>query len=1335
MRSLFISLFFFISVLANAQNKQSSFVYEYFSTKEGLSHNYVSKVVSDSLNIKWIATENGITKFDGVNFSYIRPNNKYKGLANENVETLFVDSKNNLWIGTKSGGLSKLAINTHQLESYNHVLSNDNKTSFRIKAIEEDDNGNIWVATNNHGIFVIDVILEKTIKNIKASGTRFIKKDSNGNIWFGQNFHLKRYNTHTKKTKKFFIGEFPSSFIEDKKRNCFWVGSINLKDEHHIIKYDCKTETLSKTYTNIPSNFTSSLYIDKLDNLWIGTWGNGLYRSDATVSNFEKLNLVYPPDSKKKVDYEIILDIHKDKNDVIWISSDFGGVVKLTESKGFHNIDAVVKNKALLKGMNFQTLYKDSTEIFLGTLRNGMFYGPNFSNLKQFSSFKKNKIYAIGKHLKTLLISDNNNLLFLDKNKHIIHNIKISQATCFFSYDENTLWVGTQQNGIKILDISNIKNPKLVKHYRTKNKEFSLENNRINSIVKDTNENIWLGTYNGLHLFNKATQQFTPYKQIKGGTIPNIVNTIFTDENFIWLGTPNGLYKLSFQENSLAILDIYNTKENGLENDFICGIKADNDGYLWLSTSTTIIRFDQYNDSFVNYGKQDGIYTSLFNNRTLFSSPDNNTLYAGGTNNLTYFNPETIANDDSIDQLHFLSLKVDNKKVTSFDEIHGKTILTQDFNYTTAFSLSHKEKSFSVSFGTTDFSKNSYLHYRYKLVGYEEEWNYLENQNDINFIGLPAGKYNLQVAASRDYQNWSTPISMKINIDYAPWLSPLAYFGYFLLFILVFGSFSFVLMKQFRLKDRMEKEQELSEAKFTFFTNISHEFRTPLTLILSPLKELIKTNNFEAGLTEKLVTMEKNADRLLNLITQLLDFRKADHGLLELSASQGNFVNFSNEVFLYFKEQARTKEIKYTFISKKSDIQFPFDRNKMEIVLCNLISNALKYTSAGDSIHLEISSDNDFCNIRLKDTGIGMNKEVTTKIFDRFYQIKSTNTSNILGSGIGLSFTKKIIELHSGTIEVTSKINHGTEFIIQIPLVPNTKFNKDLASTNTEKIDNYESIENEHYSNLEVTTKENTLLIVDDNDDIRNYLNQLLKTDYTIITAKDGVEAIETASKEIPDLILCDIMMPRKDGLAVCKELKSQKNTSHIPIILLTARSSNMYEIQGLETGADDFITKPFDPQVIKARISSALQNRSKIREYFLNKVRFEPSVDEHNTTDPESIFIEEAIRLVEDNLENENFDLKTMMDTLHMSQSSLYRKIKSLTGLSLTRFIRSIRLKKAAELILNGNEKLSTVALTVGFNDYTYFRKSFIKQFGCLPSEYKTKKTTSNSSNQNEKS
>jgi CheY-like chemotaxis protein/AraC-like DNA-binding protein len=461
----------------------------------------------------------------------------------------------------------------------------------------------------------------------------------------------------------------------------------------------------------------------------------------------------------------------------------------------------------------------------------------------------------------------------------------------------------------------------------------------------------------------------------------------------------------------------------------------------------------------------------------------------------------------------------------------------------------------------------------------------------------------------------------------------------------------------------------------------------------------------------------------LNLINELLDFRKADHGLLKIKVAYGNFKNFSHEIFLLFNELAKSKNIEYEFICNEDEINLPFDRNKIEIVISNLISNALKFTPSGGKITVMVSSANGYCNCSVRDTGIGIPVKDVDKIFDEFYMVKSKLKNQTPGTGIGLFLSKKIIELHHGSINVLSDYGDGSEFIFSISMDANNYREVDLNFKKSEDLSVYHLENNTNsINNVSIESRE-TILVIDDNKDIRTYLNSLLSDNYEIIEAENGEVGLKLALSKIPDLIISDIMMPVMDGIELCSKLKKELSTSHIPIILLTARNSTLFEVSGFESGADDYITKPFKANILKARVTSLLDNRNNTRKHLLNKVRFEPVIDPNSNDDVEIGFIEKAIVLVEENIQNPNFGIDKMTDYFCMSQSTLYRKIKSLTGLSLTAFIRSVRLKKAAYLISTTDTKLTYVCYEVGFNDYKYFRTSFKQQFGCLPSKYKSSK------------
>ena len=1309
-----------------AQENNTNYIIDFITTREGLSHNYVSSIVSDNLNMKWIGTENGITKYNGYDFEYIKPSEEFKELLNENIEVLFLDKESNLWIGTKSGGLSYLDIKKNQVKNYNHLIDLVNEGDMRITALSQDKDGNIWAGTWKGGVFVIDFKNDKLLKHYPSNQPIYsIEQDFNNNMWFSDGIRLNHYNFLDETLSASNIKSPITDILSDSGRKKIWIATSGYNTKLYSFNYE--TNAIDSIETGVKSNFSKKLSLDNYNRLWIGTWGKGVYRSNETLSHFDKIELVSSNSEKISGNYNIILDIHQDKNNVTWLATAHGGLVKLLEGNGFLNADEHILNTSLKNYLNCTSIYKNDDAIFVGTFT-GLYYGKDFSTLSKVEKVGNEKINVIYEKNQKLYIGSANGFSIYDlATKKVVFKSRRTRKVTSFFIDNDRVFIGTQQDGLAIVALENIYDEENYTFFSDNfDNEQKLESSRITGIKKDLQGNIWVSSYNGLHLFDKEGNSFLHQSKFLKGNLPSvIINSFYIQGKYLWLATPNGLLKLNYSNSELTIEKTI-TKKDGLNSDFICALTFDDASNIWLSTHTEIVKYNDLNNSIISYGETNGIESTSFNNNSYFNY-NNELIYFGGIDNITYFTPHEIKDFNIIPEIIFTNLRVNNE-IIQFKP--GNSIIEENFNYVEEINLNHHQSFFSVGFVANDFLGNLNIKYRYLLEGYNDGWIDLQNRNEINFAGLPPGNYTLKVQASRDSQNWNAPHTLKINLSGSPWISPLAITLYSLLFLVIL--FYLIKSNNYRLKlknnleiariDR-EKEIELSEAKLTFFTNISHEFRTPLTLIMSPLKELLEIENLPNKVSKNLNTIDRNSNRLLNLINQLLDFRKADHGLLKLDVSQGNFVRFSNEVFLYFKEAAKMKDIKYKFKSEKDDIEFPFDRNKMEIVLCNLLSNALKYTEFGGKITMKLDRNDEYCIISIKDTGIGMNPEDLKRIFDRFFQIKSANTARMIGSGIGLTFSKKIIELHHGSITANSEVNVGTEFIVKLSMNPEhyeDSINHDFLKSDNIKSYNLKDI-TLNIETLNLKAKEHTVLAIDDNPEILDYIKDILSDTYNVILANNGDEGYEKASEEIPDLIISDVMMPGKDGITLCKELKSQITTSHIPIILLTARTASVYEIEGLKTGADDYITKPFDARVVKARIASLLENREKLRAHLLNKVRFEPTPTEIEIDeDTEQAFINRAILLVEDNLQNSSFGIEMMMDELNMSQSTLYRKIKSLTGLSLTAFIRSVRLKRAASLILSSDLSLKEIAYSVGFNDYKYFKISFQKQFECLPSNYK---------------
>ena len=1337
MKVISIILFFILTVKVLAQEAINSYGATKLRANNELIHNYCTKLVSDSMNVKWIGTEGGITKYNGTTFTHYKPSADNPEFLNENIETLFVDASNNLWIGTKSGGLSKMNLENEHITNFNHLLKPSNSDIIRVMAITQDSRGIIWIGTWGNGVYGIsEEDRGKLVKHIPGGWPILeVISDRNGDLWYGEVDVLKQYLYQEDRVINFDAGGQITDLIEDKKRNRIWIARAQSEKDKitpaNLNYYDFKRKTIDSIEVGVRSNYAKYLALDYQGNLFIGTWGNGLFKSNKDLTVFNEVPILKDPIDRDKNLYKTVLDIHIDKNNIIWLSMAYGGVVKLIPSIGFENILEYTKdnlNNNLTQDFNIHALLKINEEYWIGTSENGLYHGKNFSNLKKLPGLPDEKVFSIYKFENLLFIGLDSGIKVYDYQKsEIIMSTKLRKATSFFVDVKRRVWIGTQQSGVFRVELEDFEDPKKYNVFNQENSQ--IKSNRVSEVIYDSfSGKIWLATYNGVFYFNEDLQKFVHNNVFLNGALPSvIINQMCFDDKGMYLATPNGLV-VSREKSELKykIESIYN-KSNYLSSDFISSITSDDIGNIWFTTLSEIVRFNKSQETFSIYNSTDGIETSSFNLRSFYKTITNE-IFFGGVDNVTYFNPKTIEGLKTNPEIIVSHIEIDNESIKP----QSRTTSTISAEYLKAISLSHKEKSIQISFSLNDFLGDLNAQYRYKLDGFQDQWIHVKGKNNLNFTGLPAGEYNLHIQGSRDGLKWSRIKNIKINRASAPWLTWWAYLIYGFIIFSVLYLFSRMRKRQISLKQNLkiaqiekEKEAQVTASKLKFFTNISHEFRTPLTLISGPLEELLDEKSLDAEKLSKLEVMKFNTNRLLNLINQLLDFRKAESEQLSLLVAKGNFVRFSREVFLYFRELAKTNKIHYNFMASNDNIECYFDRGKMEIVLCNLLSNAFNNTLTGGEITLSIHKKGNEIMVRIKDSGKGISKKELDKIFDRFYQIKSANSSKIIGSGIGLAFSKTIIELHGGEISVKSELSKGSEFNINLPV--NVKYPKTQISNvaiNTDLIENY--IPNvPHKYSLKGEKSDGTILIVEDNSDISDYLKNIFEENYNVLRAFNGEEGCQIALKEMPDIIISDVMMPKKDGLQLCKELKDHVITSHIPIIILTARTATVYEIEGLKNGADAYVTKPFNPNVIKARIKSILNTRKKIREHYQSQVRFGSNNQIKTEETLEGKFISELISFVEENLRDADFSTEDLREKLFMSQSTLYRKLKSLTGLSPSGFIRSVRLKKAAELILNEDYKLSYIAYEVGFNDTKYFRESFKKQFNCLPSEYKKKVLT----------
>ena len=1315
---------------------------KYIDVSSGLSNNYVSKIIEDNQHIKWFATEGGVNKFDGLSFTHYKPGSECSGLENENIETLLKDSKGNIWIGTKSGGLSKYDPLKDKFINYNQALQIDDiDVDLRITSIVESDNGNIWIGSWTHGLYVFDDHSQKLVKRFQDyMVVTAIIKDRFGNIWFSSIGHINKYDPSEDRIISFELKAGAIfDLIEDGINN-----QIIIASSKGIFTCNSSNYKIEELNASISGGLSAikCLALDKEHRLWAGSWKQGLFVSDSAYRHFSNVKLQRSLTKTKK--YDVVLDIHIGADGDFWIATGYGGVLRLTANKEFKCIQNDILSKNGLQDDNVQSiLLQSNNTMWIGTRSGGLFYSSDWSEFKKIDNYPDVKINCLLEKNERIFIGTNNGLYSVDINNSFgkvkfLALPKTQIKTLYIDKYEN-FWIGTQLDGLAVTNLnsdSEIKN--LSYHKHELGIKGTIGSNRISTIVEDMNGELWIATYNGLYLFDRVQGLFIRFDHYSELNFPSVIFlSIFPDkDNKIWVGLPGGLFELNYINDNLKILNSYDSK-NGLFNEYVTAVTGDNNGNIWLTTAGGLAKLPKNKKEFINYGKGDGIRVTSFNINSLVSKKEH--IIVGGADGIVYFNPDQIEDNFVPPDVILTNLKIDNKVVNVDEKINNRIILHENISFTKNIELTYKEKIFSIAYISTYFGDMNNLSYSYRLVGLQDDWIQNSKQSEVSYIGLKPGDYRFEVKAARNNVQFGNIRSIDIEILPPPWATAWAYIIYGILVSGLLFLIYFMITRQLKLKSSLEiakidqeKEYEIAEAKMRFFTNISHELRTPLTLIISPLSEILSMDNLGSKLKNRLQYIENNASRLLKLINQLLDFRRAEKGLLNLDPELNEIVGFTKEVFLSFKEMANEKKIQYEFSATIDELKILYDQDKMEVVLYNLLSNAFKFTDNNGMVNISLDKDNENCTITISDSGIGISKEHQNEIFNRFYQVSNPDASKVDGSGIGLSLAKKLVDLHFGEISVESELNKGTKFIIEIPInnpqleqnsvssKPRAKVDLELEvkkeKTEDEAVIIDDSFEDEQTS---ISSEKPQILVIDDNKDIRDYLKDLLKINYHIIDAADGVEGLKLANEVVPDLIISDIMMPRMDGIELSSKLKKDIATSHIPIILLTARTSTVFEVDGLQSGADDYIKKPFNSTIVKTRIESLLRNRQMVRNYYLNKIRFEADA-EVVVKDTESDFIDLAIKLVEENMQNEDFGIEFLTDKLFMSQSTLFRKIKSLTGMSITGFIRSLRLKNAANLIRTEDMSLSQISYEVGFNDYKYFKKSFKEQFKCLPSEYK---------------
>jgi ligand-binding sensor domain-containing protein/signal transduction histidine kinase/DNA-binding response OmpR family regulator len=1330
-------LFFFTSVSFGQK-----LTFHHLSVEQGLSQNTVLTIAQDARGFMWMGTRYGLNRFDGHSFITYRNNPAdSNSLSNNYINTLLCDSKKNLWIGTEKG----LNLFDPETNRFNHILLPfaGKKTPGVISTIYEEKDGTLWVGAEGNlfkslpGAMQFELVLPANNPDLfKGSSIKHIYRDAAGLLWIastrglvrlqknGNDYNGKIFSTEPGNASS-LSDNYTTAITEDNQGN-LWIGSIN-----GLNLFNKATETFSRFYAGSPggiiNNNIRTLLIDKDGQLWIGSQ-EGISVMNPTTKKCSSYQ--NDAEDEKSLSQNSVHSIFEDKNGSVWVGTFFGGVnVSYKYRTGFTVWRHSTASSGISNNVVSSIITDDKNNLWVGTEGGGLNYVDRTTGNVKIYKHNPGNSSSLGSNLvKTL---------YIDRDKHLwvgthggglnLFNAAAQSFQSFFIHEtensrkqseivsiiedsEHNFWIGKHpglyvfhRKGIALTDASY--QPYLQK----------LANASISYIIEDRKRNIWIGTLNGLYRFNLNNKTLQTIEIATGNPVTNI-NCLKEDSNGdIWIGLHYG--GLAKYDTRTTTITHYGIKD-GLYNDNVLGIVEDNDGQLWLSTGNGLVKFIPAEKSFYTYTASDGLAGNEFNYNAFFKS-SRGELFFGGINGLTSFTPSDITTNKEVAPLVFTGLKIFNNKVEINDDFD---ILKKDISYVDKLQFGYNQHTFTIEFALLNYIKSSKNKYAYKLEGASNEWTEI-TQPFATFTNLAEGDYTLWVKGSNNDGVWGEPVKMQINILPPFWKSWWAY----LIYTILFAAVLFFIVRYFYLQALLARDKELHQVKLNFFTNISHEIRTHLTLIMTPVERMEKEQVHNTVLTQQLGNIKNNAERLLKLVTELMDFRKAETNHLKLFVEKQDLISFLNPIYTSFEELSLAKNISISFVHNKPSTILYFDKEQMEKVVYNLLTNAFKFTPNGGKILLNVEEQEDVVLIQVIDNGRGIAPEYIDKLFTNFFQVNDHSKQNT-GYGIGLALSKNITELHSGTLTVESKTennleNNRTCFTITL-LKGSVHFVKEQLAdqstfaneTNEDGEANVVIVNSAESETSDIKTPP-TVLIVEDNVELRSIIKEALQQHYKILEAENGVKGKEIATVEIPDLVVSDVMMPEMDGFELCKYLKTDQNTSHIPVILLTAKTSQSDHVSGLTKGADLYLTKPFSTQVLELSVRNLLQARETLAKKYSKHVLLQPS--NLIVTNTEEQFLHNLITIIEEHMDKPEFGVDMLASKAAMSQSVLYKKLKALTEMSVNDFIKSIRLKRAAQLLAQKKLSVYEVCYMVGFSDRKYFSKEFKKQFNLTPTEF----------------
>lgn len=1331
---------------------------KFYSTNNELSSSLINQIFQDKRGFIWIATEYGLNRFDGLRFSnYKHMSGDSTSIKNNYVRTLYEDSRQNLLVGCIDG-LMKYDSETDTFREIPMIRAG--KQVFpHVTQMQKLHNGEIWAVTTGQGIFRLDeekqqaVSIDAIMKQVNYNFQSNLYEDSDYNIWIGTEGHgLICYLPATQEVRIFRYPAINDNYVsaigEDKYGNLFigtqkhglsrydreqnrfvpvpYTGSeelsiycLTLVDDHLLIGTDGQG---LKTYNRMtgkiedysinsaPLDFSEgkihAILEDRDKNLWVGLFQKGIVLIPKQENPFEyygNKSIYYNP-----IGQGCVMSIYQDSNHHLWVAADNEGVFEL-DAEGRRLRHYQPGNNPRSMANTIMCMYEDTNgDFWLGSYTRGLA-----------------KLNRRTGECEYPLPVDNEKIFSIAEDRH--KNLYIATfGSGFYQYNLVT---------------------KELKHYESSKDETGdltrneLANDWVNYIFCDSEGMIWLGHYKGISCFNPANESFINYRKVNT-LVEDRVGYVVQEDHAgnIWAGTTDGLYCFNKKTDELTCF----TVADGLPNNVICGICEDEEHNMWISTYMGICKYDAKTGRYINYYAGDGLQGNEFTHGAFYKD-EAGKVYFGGINGITYFQPSSIGSVLKDTKVWITDFSIFNQPVRKNTRSGRHTVIYTSVPDANMFQLAHYDNTFSIVFSTLQYNNPEQISYQYKIEELSNQWLSTElGVNRVTYNNLLPGKYTFHVRAL-SHGNLSEIRTVKILIT-PPWYEMWwAYCIYAFLFgLLVLGIVNYILSRMRHRREIMKREhaEQLNEAKLQFFINISHEIRTPMTLIINPLEKLLAEK--KGGEVQKTYLMiYRNAQRILRLINQLMDIRKLDKGQMFMKFRETDMVGFIDDVMLTFDYMARKKKIHFCFEHVMPQLKVWVDMNNFDKILMNIFSNAFKYTPEQGEITVTLSTGRDstrrdplkeYFEITVTDNGIGLDREKIERIFERFYQIDNDVTKSNFGTGIGLHLSRSLVELHHGIILAENREDApGSRFIIRIPLGSahlRTDELEDVEAIITphtvlvkpEKTDlegAFEEEEDEESKKAGKSKNRMRILIVEDEEEILSYLKEELEGDYRIMTRKNGREAYDTILADTPDLVISDIMMPEMDGLSLCRKIKQNTNVNHVPVILLTAKSKPEDTMEGMATGADAYMVKPFNTELLKSTIANLIANRRLLKSKFSGAQQQEDKVQKLSMKSADEILMSKIMKVINENLSNPDLNVEMLAANVGLSRVHVHRKLKELTNLSARDFIKNIRLQQAAALLKEKKLTVSEVAYATGYTNLSHFSSSFKEVHGMSPKEY----------------